>query len=230
MNTLSKKDLTKLSFVRPKPGNNVIDIAGKMAYRANFYNTRVTCVFNDVQFTVNPGMNWEDGFNLWKEEMDRQDRQWQKSMKAEVARRDQLDMQIKHQKRLNHVYDVIRTGNLSVPFWKFIGFKLAIKKHSSSNLDRLVIEYALAWGIEMQKAMKNGAKLADVADQLSHDVDNGMSGFSHGLAVAFLCRYWKHGEELRRWHNRQYGVSDDESKTHKGKVVNPAIIRISSKQ
>ncbi len=81
----------------------------------------------------------------------------------------------------------------------------------------------------MQKAMKNGAKLADVADQLSHEVDNGMSGFSHGLAVAFLCRYWKHSAELRLWHNRQYGVSDEESKAHKGEVVNPAIIRISSK-
>ncbi len=116
MNTLSKKDLAKLAVIKPRPGNDIRNIAKEMADRANRYDIRVTCVFNDVQFTVNPGMNWEDGFNLWKEEMDRQDRQWQKSMKAEVAHRHQLDMQIKHQKRVNHGYDVIRTGKLSVPF------------------------------------------------------------------------------------------------------------------
>ncbi len=82
------------------------------------------------------------------------------------------------------------------------------------------VQYAENWGCLMQAAIGGGAKLADVAKQLSHDADtDGITGFMYGAAVNILSHCWVHGEDLRKWHNGEYG--------HDGEgVVNPAVLTI----
>ena len=59
-------------------------------------------------------------------------------------------------------------------------------------------------------------------DKMSHVADvEGITGFMYGCAVQCLVRCWLYGEDLRKWHNKSYGV-DEESKG----VVNPAILTI----
>lgn len=43
----------------------------------------------------------------------------------------------------------------------------------------------------------------------------------YGGAVAALSQFWKYGEELRRWHNKEWGHEDTDG------VVNPAVLTIS---
>ncbi|WP_239255521.1 hypothetical protein [Listeria ilorinensis] len=45
----------------------------------------------------------------------------------------------------------------------------------------------------------------------------------YGAAVAALAHCWKYGEELKKWHNGQYGHEGDG-------VVNPAIITVDGKK
>jgi len=47
----------------------------------------------------------------------------------------------------------------------------------------------------------------------------GISGFMYGCAVSILSQCWVHGEELRKWHNKEYGYEGVG-------VVNPAIMTI----
>jgi len=47
----------------------------------------------------------------------------------------------------------------------------------------------------------------------------GITGFMYGCAVNLLSQCWKHGEELRKWHNKEYGHEGDG-------VVNPAVFTI----
>jgi hypothetical protein len=50
----------------------------------------------------------------------------------------------------------------------------------------------------------------------------GITGFMYGAAVAILAKCWKHGEALRKWHNKEWGVVGGDG------VVNPAMFTINT--
>ncbi|MCA9313203.1 hypothetical protein KDA08_02655 [Candidatus Saccharibacteria bacterium] len=87
-----------------------------------------------------------------------------------------------------------------------------------------VIAYAERWARLIQVEINAGKKLEDVADTTSHEADiDGITGFMYGAAVHTLATSWKHGDQLRKWHNKQYGKSEDTEGT-----VNPAILTVST--
>lgn len=104
-------------------------------------------------------------------------------------------------------------------------------KYVSNNQDpygKEVIEYSERWANLLEEKLENSpdATVRNIlqlnADTLSHKANiNGITGFMYGCAVQGLARFWIYGEELRKWHNGEYGVSEEA----KG-VVNPAVIVI----
>lgn len=68
---------------------------------------------------------------------------------------------------------------------------------------------------------KHNKPLYLIANEASNvsDID-GISGFMYGCAVNILAQCWKYGEELRIWHNKDYGYEGDG-------VVNPAVLTVS---
>lgn len=94
-------------------------------------------------------------------------------------------------------------------------------KSNTDSYGAGIMKYARLWGKLMQRRMaETGLSVAEVAEQASYDADiMGMSGFGYGCAVQALVECWSHGEELRRWHNAQYGHSGEG-------VVNPAVLVI----
>lgn len=86
-----------------------------------------------------------------------------------------------------------------------------------------IIAYAECWARLMQLEIAEGKTLEEVADATSHEADlDGITGFMYGAAVHTLSQCWTHGDELRKWHNKKYGASEDEEGT-----VNPALITVS---
>lgn len=83
-----------------------------------------------------------------------------------------------------------------------------------------VVNYVRRWAELMERDIANGAKVVDIADGTSREADTeGITGYMYGCAVSALSRFWEHGEELRKWHNKEYNYEGDG-------VVNPAIITI----
>lgn len=83
-----------------------------------------------------------------------------------------------------------------------------------------ILRFADNWGRLMQYEIGNGAKLEDIANKTSHDADiEGITGFMYGAAVSILSDCWQFGEDLRKWHNKEYNHEGDG-------VVNPAVITI----
>ena len=83
-----------------------------------------------------------------------------------------------------------------------------------------VLRYMNRWASMMESEISDGATVAEAAERTNHTADTeGITGFMYGCAVRGLCNYWQHGEELRVWHNQQYGYSGDG-------LINPAIIHI----
>lgn len=82
-------------------------------------------------------------------------------------------------------------------------------------------EYAEAWAKLMQSEISNGKTLIDCAQKTSYELGFfGITGYMYGAAVHILAGCWKHGEDLRKWHNGEYGKADSKG------VVNPAVLTI----
>lgn len=94
---------------------------------------------------------------------------------------------------------------------------------------RRCFTFAEEWAELMEQALARGERLADVANPTSRTADtDGITGFMFGMAVAILAKHWVHGEELRRWHNRDTQIHDEGDKANEqpGAVLNPALLTI----
>ena len=91
-----------------------------------------------------------------------------------------------------------------------------------------VYRYAARWAALMEEKMARGKTLAEIAKATSYEANNeGISGFMYGAAVSTLAGVWKHGEELRRWHNLATQIGNEgERANEKGTVLNPALLNI----
>lgn len=108
-------------------------------------------------------------------------------------------------------------------------------KWVESNKDpygKAVVDYAERWANLMEEAMSKGETLEQCAERASSAANTeGITGFMHGAAVQVLAISWKHGEQLRRWHNNQTQIKDEGEKANRtGGVLNPAIICIGVKE
>lgn len=102
-----------------------------------------------------------------------------------------------------------------------------VESNSADPYSYACVKYAANWAALMDTLLE-GTTVAAIAKQASHDADtDGITGFMYGAAVSMLSRAWKHGDELRRWHNldtqiRDEGVLANESEA----TLNPAMLSI----
>lgn len=110
------------------------------------------------------------------------------------------------------------------------GQEKAYKDWFDKNADpygRGCFTYAERWAKLLEKKIDEVGNvqkaIKDNADHLSHEADTeGITGFMYGMAVSILSQCWEYGEELRKWHNREYDYEGNG-------VVNPAILTVSKK-
>lgn len=94
-----------------------------------------------------------------------------------------------------------------------------------------MFRYAEKWADLMEARIAAGQTVEQCAKQTSNEADTeGITVFMYGCAVSILSQAWEHGEELRRWHNRdtQIGTEGDEA-NERGGVLNPALLSIQPK-
>lgn len=90
---------------------------------------------------------------------------------------------------------------------------------------RTCFTYAERWAEMIENLIESSTDepmkvIVNNADRLSHEADTeGITGFMYGCAVSILSQCWKYGEELRKWHNKEYNYEGDG-------VVNPAVLNI----
>jgi len=99
-------------------------------------------------------------------------------------------------------------------------FEKCIEVNSHDCYSKFVIDYMIRWADMMEECISNGDNINDIAEKTSHEADtDGITGFMYGCAVDLLSRLWEYGEDLRKWHNKQYEYDGDG-------VVNPAIFTV----
>lgn len=93
--------------------------------------------------------------------------------------------------------------------------------NSNDNYGFGIVKFMDRWAKCMQYLIEEkGYNVAAAARETEFVCDlEGMSGFSFGCALNTLCKTWKYGEDLRKWHNGEYNYEGEG-------VVNPAVINI----
>lgn len=102
------------------------------------------------------------------------------------------------------------------------------KENNTAPYGGAVVTYSERWARLMQLEIANGMKLQDIAQSTSSEADiEGITGFMYGCAVSALAHCWKHGEQLRRWHNKDSQIGTEGDKANEtGGVLNPALLTI----
>ncbi len=98
----------------------------------------------------------------------------------------------------------------------------------NKNLDpygHACFTYAERWAEMLEELIENSSDepikvIVENANRTSHEADvSGITGFMYGMSINILSHCWEYGEELRKWHNKEYNYDGDG-------VVNPAILTI----
>jgi hypothetical protein len=127
---------------------------------------------------------------------------------------------------------------IHTPPMQFLNDEVAAswEKGVANNPDeygKAVYRYASEWATRMEAEMAQGKKISEIAKRTSREAnDEGITGFMHGLAVSLLAQGWKYGEALRLWHNleTQIGTEGQEANEHDGRVLNPALLNVSTER
>ena len=112
-----------------------------------------------------------------------------------------------------------------------------VKKNSQDGYSQGVVDYTERWVALLEAGIPEDASVeaaigilvrGDFAKNTSHEADTeGITGFMYGCAVQALAHFWKHGEALRRWHNKDVQIKDEGDRANEsGGVLNPAILSI----
>ncbi len=96
-------------------------------------------------------------------------------------------------------------------------FRAYKEKNSSDFYTSGILVYAERWGGMMERAIGDGFTVAKAAERTGHEADtDSISDYMYECAVKILSDYWKHGEDLRQWHNSGYEYEGDG-------VIEPAV-------
>lgn len=100
------------------------------------------------------------------------------------------------------------------------------KDNNQDPYGNACVTYAERWANLMEKEMAAGKPLINIAESTSREADTeGITGFMYGAAVSMLSGCWDHGEELRRWHNKETQIgTEGDAANESGGVLNPAVL------
>jgi hypothetical protein len=163
-----------------------------------------------------------------QKELDRRNKKAEQKAKKELDRRNKKAEQ--KAKKESDAYNKKANSEKALFDKKTTGIKIDLldqkawddwKVKNTDGYGNAIFEYAEGWAKLMQIEISKGKSIIQCAEQTSFQLGFlGITGFMYGAAVAILSQCWRHGEELRKWHNKEYGHEGDG-------VVNPAILTIS---
>ena len=187
----------------------------------------VTFEFNGTPVTTQEGDTVETMYARWNAEITRKSEEYRnsqeyKDQQAAYAEKERLAALATAKMEASAVAEFTKSNQEA---WdadynanKNDGYGAAAL--SFANRFARFLETKINEGLAVGKTVRQ--VLEESGNEMSHVADvEGITGFMYGCAVGCLVRCWKYGEDLRKWHNKEYGVNEDA----KG-VVNPAILTI----
>lgn len=207
----------------PTPGEDISHAAAAAVAMAAKTGERVRFTFNDQEIVVGPDHKAEDVAAGYMRESERRHAEWKASPAGQAAAREAeaADARAKAAEAEGVLPFTLADG-------KADDYAAFVEKNSHDDYSACTVRYAARWANLMERRVAEGHTLRDCAERASHEADaEGITGFMYGCAVSSLAHFWKHGEELRRWHNLKTQVRDEGERANaSGGVLNPAVLTV----
>lgn len=201
----------------PEPGENVYQTALTMVTIATESADTVQAKFNDIELTANPGDDHRSITDYYHKESQRRHDEYVSSPAYKEA---QERAEERGRQRDRKLAEALAEAPPAMTLRDKEGWDTCLKANAD-GYGAAILRYAELWARLMEGEMIKGTTLEDCAIHTSHMADNeGITGFMYGAAVATLAKVWVHGEALRVWHNKEYGVISDKG------TVNPAVLTL----
>ncbi len=214
---------TKMKTYEPMCGVNISQVCKEITDLVAETGEPVTSDFNGISIVAEVGVTAGDLEQKWREESDRRHKEY-------VSSPEYKQRQVEAKAKCAAALQRLERGLADAPTMELADEQKWIK-FAASNTDPYggrVVKYAKDWARLMQSRMADGDSLEACAEETSRIADNdGITGFMYGAAVSVLAQTWKHGESLRRWHNKETQFGDEGDKANEsGGVLNPAILGV----
>lgn len=204
--------------VDPSCGACLSRFAGQCAAVADIHNFHLVVKWNDAHIVFPPGKSADEVYAAWNRLTEARSAAYRAS--AEYKRRQEESERAARDKAASLTYALAGAPIEPDMSRNPDGWAKSVEANRDPY-GAAAINYAATWARLMENEISAGASLESCADRLSHLADtDGITGFMYGCAVSILSQCWVHGEALRVWHNRGYGV---ESETG---TVNPAVLTL----
>jgi hypothetical protein len=99
---------------------------------------------------------------------------------------------------------------------------VAQRDEPEKEFTKQLFAFTISWADLMENAFQAGQPIERCGERTSLKADRthtqGMTMMMFQFAVRILVSQWKHGEALRVWHNRRFGVEDDDEHGQTGLV------------
>ena len=206
------------------PGNHISEACRNAVATAKRERCKIQFDFNEIELTATPTTDPDQLANAFMAESERRHAAYIASPKYKRFVAEQERKERERETKL-------RVLLANMPAHMTLRDAEVWKKSCEVNSDGYggaVMKYAERWARVMEARMAKGEELADIAEE-SSDLANeeGITGFMYGCAVGILSQVWKHGEELRRWHNLKTQIRDEGEKANEsGGVLNPAVLNL----
>lgn len=211
----------------PMCGTTVSDAAEALVALAKEKGRAVTADFNEVVLTATPTTDaasilghYDAETNKRRAEHEREHQAWLRTPAGQAAQR-------KEREREDYLEAETAAGLPAFDVADDVAWRKCVDANSD-GYGACCVRYAARWANYMEKAMVAGATVIDCAKPCSRTADlEGITGFMYGAAVSMLAQCWRHGEELRRWHNLDTQIRDEGEKANEqGGTLNPALLSI----
>lgn len=201
----------------PRPGQDISDAAEKMVALAKETRDTIVAAFNDVPLLV---AAFHKCMDEGRAESQRKRQAWLLTPEGVEHARIESEREAKA--------TALKNGPLpTFALRDEEGWKKAVAANDDPY-GSACIRYAALWAAMMEEKMHSGETLEACAEPCSRYADvEGVTGFMYGCAVSMLAKAWVHGEELRRWHNKDSQIGTEGDKANEtGGVLNPALLSI----
>jgi hypothetical protein len=222
--------LKDVSFVDPHWGWHLSDIAKEMVSRAEKYQVRTYTYFNGIYLVCEPRKDTVESLvDLFDQKSMEEAERYERTFRHKLFEREMKAKRKEAEERWKIVEGWMEEERMKIRFFKFFKYRKAKKINSSDSYSNRVVTYAHEWAVGMQRAMREGKEMSEVAEEISHFVDyDGIIGFMYGCAARFISCFWKHGEEFRQWFNLENQIGDEGEKANEktNSILNPAVLCI----
>lgn len=221
---INTKPYATMRTFEATPGQHIDDYAAALVEFANATGEKVGGDFNGISVTANPGDTAGSITDAWWTESQRRTEEYRKSPAGiEFAKRAAELRKKAEESRAEGILPFIKSDPDA---WD------ECVRANDDPYGAAAVRFAARWANIMERRIDDGEALEEIADAASSEADaEGIAGFMYGCAVGILSRVWKHGEQLRRWHNLETQIgTEGEQANDAGTVLNPALLNIEQAQ